>query len=130
MVIIYTHSTLKLFIHVYLSWLEKYFYYWGLKTVKYSLNHQTRYFVISAFHHSHTQRDWWSGHLTTLRRKEQSISSRWRANNIFSIPSHQLSICTSQSQNTFWFNSTMSVECTNPIPILVLAVLTGPFGLI
>ena len=24
----------------------------------------------------------------------------------------------------------MSVECTNPIPILVLAVLTGPIGLI
>ena len=58
------------------------------------------------------------------------LFTRWRANNIFSIPSHQLSICTSQSQNTFWFNSTMSVECTNPIPILVLAVLTGPFGLI
>ena len=58
------------------------------------------------------------------------LFTRWRANNIFSIPSHQLSICTSQSQNTFWYNSTMSVECTNPIPILVLAVLTGPFGLI
>ena len=59
-----------------------------------------------------------------------TVGNRWRANNFFSIPSHQLSICTSQSQNTFWFNSTMSVECTNPIPILVLAVLTGPFGLI
>ena len=38
----------------------------------------------------------------------------------------------SWSQNCFWFYSTiihtMSMKCTNPIPILVLAVLTGPLG--
>ena len=43
----------------------------------------------------------------------------------FFIPSNQTFSVASESQKNSLICSTLSVECANPIPILVLAVLTG-----
>ena len=66
-----------------------------------------------------TSDDWRIGYLKppfalSLKRSCWYICSRWRSKNQFCSAAHIWYIIMSQTQNMFWFCSTMSVECTNP----------------